>query len=61
VDAHGKSSLRASKPLRTGTGEPVPDAAASQVAQGLSAKNVSADKLAHFPYLGRPFDGFDNP
>jgi hypothetical protein len=38
-----------------------PDAAASQVERGLSAKNVSARKLAHFPYLGTPFDGFDNP
>jgi Domain of unknown function (DUF4331) len=38
-----------------------PDAAASQVEQGLSAKNVSSKKLAHFPYLGTPFDGFDNP
>jgi hypothetical protein len=38
-----------------------PDAAASQVEQGPSAKNVSARKLAHFPYLGTPFDGFDNP
>jgi hypothetical protein len=38
-----------------------PDAAATQVEQGLSAKNVSAKKLAHFPYLGTPFDGFNNP
>jgi hypothetical protein len=38
-----------------------PDAAASRVGQGLSAKNRSAGRLAHFPYLGTPFDGFDNP
>jgi hypothetical protein len=38
-----------------------PDAAASQVEQGLSAKNLSSKPLKHFPYLGTPFDGFDNP
>jgi Domain of unknown function (DUF4331) len=38
-----------------------PDAAASLVEQGLSARNGSSPLLAHFPYLGVPFDGFDNP
>jgi len=38
-----------------------PDAAASQVEQGLSAKDLSSKLLKHFPYLGTPFDGFDNP
>jgi hypothetical protein len=38
-----------------------PDAAASQVEQGLTPKDVSAKALKHFPYLGLPFDGFDNP
>jgi hypothetical protein len=38
-----------------------PDAAASQVEQGLSAKDLSSKLLKHFPYLGTPFDGFRNP
>jgi uncharacterized protein DUF4331 len=38
-----------------------PDAAASQVEQGLSAKDLTSKLLKHFPYLGLPFDGFDNP
>jgi Domain of unknown function (DUF4331) len=38
-----------------------PDAAASQVEQGLSAKDLSSKLLKHFPYLGAPFDGFRNP
>jgi hypothetical protein len=38
-----------------------PDAAASQVEQGLSAEDLSSKLLKHFPYLGLPFDGFDNP
>src|SRR4051794_1478894 len=37
------------------------DAAAGQVEQGLSIKDVSAPLLKHFPYLPTPFDGFDNP
>jgi hypothetical protein len=35
-----------------------PDAAASQVEQGLTAKDLGAGLLEHFPYLGTPFDGF---
>jgi hypothetical protein len=38
-----------------------PDAAASQVEQGLSANDLSSKLLKHFPYLGTPFDGFRNP
>ncbi|HEX5202597.1 DUF4331 domain-containing protein [Paractinoplanes rhizophilus] len=38
-----------------------PDAAAGLVEQGLSIKNVSSGLLEKFPFLGTPFDGFDNP
>jgi Domain of unknown function (DUF4331) len=38
-----------------------PDAAAAQVEQGLSIKDVSSGLLKKFPFLGTPFDGFDNP
>ena len=38
-----------------------PDAAAGLVEQGLSIKNVSSGLLKKFPFLGTPFDGFDNP
>jgi hypothetical protein len=38
-----------------------PDDAAAQVAQGLSEKDLSSKFLDHFPYLGTPFDGFNNP
>ncbi|MGA5298561.1 DUF4331 domain-containing protein [Nucisporomicrobium flavum] len=38
-----------------------PDAAAAQVEQGLSAKDVSSKLLKKFPYLGVPFDGFNTP
>ena len=38
-----------------------PDAAAGVVEQGLSIKNVSSKPLNKFPFLGTPFDGFDNP
>jgi Domain of unknown function (DUF4331) len=38
-----------------------PDAAASQVEQGLTAKDLGAGLLEHFPYLGTPFDGFRTP
>ena len=38
-----------------------PDDAAALVEQGLSAKDVSAKALKKFPFLGTPFDGFDNP
>jgi hypothetical protein len=38
-----------------------PDGAASQVTDGLDPSSVSAPYLSHFPYLGVPYDGFDNP
>ncbi|MCU7728096.1 DUF4331 domain-containing protein [Actinoplanes sp. KI2] len=38
-----------------------PDAAAGLVEQGLSIKNASSGLLKKFPFLGTPFDGFDNP
>ncbi len=38
-----------------------PDKAAAEVAQGLTAKDVSAKFLDHFPYLGLPYSGFKNP
>jgi hypothetical protein len=38
-----------------------PDAAAALVEQGLSIKDVSSGLLKKFPFLGTPFDGFDNP
>jgi hypothetical protein len=38
-----------------------PDAAAALVEQGLSAKDLSSKLLKKFPFLGLPFDGFDNP
>ena len=38
-----------------------PDAAASKLEQGLSIKNVSSKPLKNFPFLGTPYDGFDNP
>ena len=38
-----------------------PDAAAALVEQGLSAKDASSKLLKKFPYLGVPFDGFNNP
>jgi hypothetical protein len=37
------------------------DDAATQVEQGLSAKDLSSKVLGHFPYLGVPFDGFNHP
>jgi Domain of unknown function (DUF4331) len=39
----------------------VPDAVIPQVTDGLTAANVSAPYLSHFPYLGVPYDGYDNP
>jgi hypothetical protein len=39
----------------------VPDAAANQLTDGLTPANVSAPPLSSFPYLGVPYDGFDNP
>ena len=38
-----------------------PDAAAGLVEQGLSIKNVTSKPLKKFPFLGTPYDGFDNP
>jgi hypothetical protein len=38
-----------------------PDAAAAVVEQGLSAKNLTSKPLKTFPFLGTPFDGFNNP
>jgi len=39
----------------------VPDAAAAVVTDGLTPANVNAPYLSRFPYLGVPYDGFDNP
>jgi len=39
----------------------VPDAAAAVVTDGLTPANVNAPYLPTFPYLGVPYDGFDNP
>ena len=38
-----------------------PDEAAGAVNQGLSAADVTAPFLKRFPYLGVPYDGFNNP
>ncbi|MDG4833105.1 DUF4331 domain-containing protein [Solwaraspora sp. WMMD1047] len=38
-----------------------PDDAAGAVEQGLSAADVTAPFLKRFPYLGVPYDGFNNP
>jgi hypothetical protein len=38
-----------------------PDAAAKVVEQGLSINDASSKLLKKFPFLGTPFDGFDNP
>ncbi|MEV4541432.1 DUF4331 domain-containing protein [Micromonospora echinaurantiaca] len=38
-----------------------PDAAAAAVTPGLSAADVTAGFLPAFPYLGTPYDGFNNP
>ncbi|GIF25840.1 hypothetical protein BJ973_003114 [Actinoplanes tereljensis] len=38
-----------------------PDAASGLVEQGLSIKDASAPLLKKFPFLGTPFDGFNNP
>ncbi|TDC71340.1 DUF4331 domain-containing protein [Micromonospora sp. KC606] len=38
-----------------------PDAAASAVTPGLSAADVTAPFLRNFPFLGTPYDGFNNP
>jgi hypothetical protein len=39
----------------------VPDKAAGQLVTGVSVKDSSAKLLNRFPYLGLPFDGFNNP
>jgi hypothetical protein len=39
----------------------VPDAAASQVTDGLTPSNIKNPYLTSFPYLGMPYDGFDYP
>lgn len=38
-----------------------PDGAASLVTDGLTPSSVSASYQSSFPYLGVPYDGFDNP
>ncbi len=38
-----------------------PDAAASLVTDGLTPSNINSPFLSSFPYLGVPYDGFDNP
>ena len=38
-----------------------PDAAASLVTDGLDPSEIDSPFLASFPYLGVPYDGFDNP
>ncbi|WP_343449936.1 DUF4331 domain-containing protein [Micromonospora oryzae] len=38
-----------------------PDAAAGAVTPGLSAADVTAPFLRNFPFLGTPYDGFNNP
>jgi Domain of unknown function (DUF4331) len=38
-----------------------PDASASVVTDGLDPSNINSPFLASFPYLGVPYDGFDNP
>jgi Domain of unknown function (DUF4331) len=38
-----------------------PDKAASLVTDGLGPESVSSKFLSHFPYLGVPYSGFDNP
>ena len=38
-----------------------PDGAASLLTSGLSPASVNSPSLSGFPYLGTPYDGFDNP
>jgi hypothetical protein len=38
-----------------------PDKASADLTDGLSAKDASSKLLERFPYLGLPFDGFNNP
>jgi hypothetical protein len=39
----------------------VPDAAIADVSDGLTGTSVKDGPLAAFPYLGVPYDGYDNP
>jgi hypothetical protein len=38
-----------------------PDASASLVTDGLDPSKINSQFLASFPYMGVPYDGFDNP
>ena len=38
-----------------------PDAAAGVVTDGLTPASINSPFLSNFPYLGVPYDGFDNP
>ena len=38
-----------------------PDGAAAKLTDGLTPASVSAPALSHFPYLGVPYSGFNNP
>jgi len=38
-----------------------PDAAAGQLTDGLTPASVHAPYLGHFPYLGVPYSGYDEP
>jgi len=38
-----------------------PDGAASLITSGLAPSSVTNPALTHFPYLGTPYDGFNNP
>jgi hypothetical protein len=38
-----------------------PDKASADLTDGLTAKDASSKLLKRFPYLGLPFDGFNNP
>ncbi|GAC1365131.1 MAG: DUF4331 domain-containing protein [Ktedonobacteraceae bacterium] len=38
-----------------------PDAATSQVTDGVTPKSADLEYLSHFPYLNNPYDGFSHP
>ena len=38
-----------------------PDAAAGQLTDGLTPASVHAPYLGHFPYLGVPYSGYNEP
>ena len=38
-----------------------PDAAAGKLTDGLTPASVHAAPLGHFPYLGVPYSGYDEP